>query len=330
MLEHVLALFHMKPDYDLDIMRPDQSLSCLTANLFLHLDRVMQQAKPDWILAQGDTTTVLVASLTAFYNKIPFGHVEAGLRTRDFDQPFPEEMNRRVADSTARLLFAPTENSRLNLLHEGCKSDRIIITGNTVVDALSSIINLPYDWQSSPFRNIPSEKKIVLVTAHRRETFGPKLREICSAVLELAIEFENQGFHFVYPVHMNPNVRGTVMEILSGTPNITLTDPLDYQSLVQLMKKSFLILTDSGGIQEEAPSLGVPVLVMRETTERPEGLEAGVLKVVGSQKPRILKETRQLLTDQSARDSMVKGTNPFGDGKAAKRIVSALLEHSHR
>jgi UDP-N-acetylglucosamine 2-epimerase len=330
MLKQVLTLFRIKPDYDLGIMHPDQSLSELTANLFSHLDPVILETRPDWILAQGDTTTVMVASLTAFYNRVPFGHVEAGLRTGDLDQPFPEEMNRRVADCSARLLFTPTETSRLNLLREGCNEDRIIVTGNTVVDALFSIMEMPYDWSSGPLSTLPEGKKMVLITAHRRESFGFKLREICLAIKELALEFEPFAVQFIYPVHMNPKVRQPVQEILSGISNVSLIEPLDYLSLIQLIKRSVLILTDSGGIQEEAPSLGVPVLVMRETTERPEGVRTGVLKVVGTQKERILKETKRLLTDASAHEEMVKGGNPFGDGKAAQRIVSALLEHSHR
>lgn len=330
MLAQVLRLFDIQPDYDLDIMRPDQALSELTANLISHLDPVVKQTRPDWVLAQGDTTSVLAASLVAFYNGVPFGHVEAGLRTGDLQQPFPEEMNRRVADCMARLLFAPTEKNRQNLLNEGCNGGRILVTGNTVIDALLAMAERPYDWSSGPLSTIPEDKKIILVTAHRRESFGPRLREMFFAIRELALKYESQGIHFVYPVHMNPNVRQPVKEILSGLGNVDLIEPLDYLSLVQLMKRSLLIMTDSGGIQEEAPSLGVPVLVMRETTERPEGVEAGVLRVVGTRKDRILQETERLLTDPSVYNGMVGRENPYGDGKAAERIASALLEAARR
>jgi UDP-N-acetylglucosamine 2-epimerase len=330
MLDQVLDLFHIKPAYDLNIMQPDQALSQLTAELFSNLDPVVRDANPDWILAQGDTATVLVASLVAFYNRIPFGHVEAGLRTGDLDQPFPEEMNRRVADCTARLLFAPTARNRQNLICEGYNQNRVVVTGNTVIDALVSVGERPYDWSSGPLSTIPEHKKIILVTAHRRENFGQRLREISLAIKEIALQFESQAIHIVYPVHMNPNVRAPVNEILRGIPNVSLTEPLDYLSLVHVMKRSLLILTDSGGIQEEAPSFGVPVLVMRKTTERPEGVEAGVLKIVGTQKDRIVRETERLLTEPSAYREMAKGINPYGDGRAAKRIVSTLLEHPRK
>jgi UDP-N-acetylglucosamine 2-epimerase len=330
MLDQVLTLFDIQPDYDLGVMRPDQALSQLTAELFSGLDSTVKGAKPDWILAQGDTTTVLVASLVAFYERIPFGHVEAGLRTGDLSQPFPEEMNRRIADSIAHLHFAPTERNRQALLLEGRPADNIIVTGNTVIDALLSIVAMPFDWSSGPLAGIPNDGKIILLTAHRRESFGIPLKEICLAIKELAHQFQSQGIHFVYPVHMNPKVRHAVEKILSNIDNVSLIEPLDYLSLVHLMKGSLLIMTDSGGIQEEAPSFGVPVLVMRKTTERPEGVDAGVSKVVGTEKTRICEEAERLLTDPAAYATMSKGINPYGDGKAAGRIVSSLLEYSNR
>jgi len=330
MLDQVLTLFNIDPDYDLGVMRPDQALSQLTAELFSGLDSTVRGTKPDWVLAQGDTTTVLVASLVAFYERIPFGHVEAGLRTGDLSQPFPEEMNRRIADSIAHLHFAPTERNRQALLREGLPADKIIVTGNTVIDALLSIAAMPFDWSSGPLAGIPNDGKIVLITAHRRESFGTPLKEICLAIKELAHKFQSQGIHFVYPVHMNPKVRHAVEKILSNIDNVSLIEPLDYLSLVHLMKGSLLIMTDSGGIQEEAPSFGVPVLVMRKTTERPEGVDAGVSKVVGTEKTRICEEAERLLTDPAAYATMSKGTNPYGDGKAAGRIVSSLLEYSNR
>jgi UDP-N-acetylglucosamine 2-epimerase len=330
MLDQVLTLFDIHPNYDLGVMRPDQALSQLTAELFSGLDATVKGAKPDWILAQGDTTTVLVASLVAFYERIPFGHVEAGLRTGDLNQPFPEEMNRRVADSIAHLHFAPTERNRETLLLEGHPADKIIVTGNTVIDALLATAAMPIDWSTGPLAGIPNDGKIILITAHRRESFGTPLKEICLAIKALAHQFQSQGIHFVYPVHMNPKVRHAVGEILSNIDNVSLIEPLDYLSLVHLMKASLLIMTDSGGIQEEAPSFGVPVLVMRETTERPEGVDAGVLKVVGTEKTRICEEAGKLLTDPAAYATMAKGINPYGDGKAAGRIISSLVEYSNR
>ena len=326
MLDQVLKLFDIEPDYDLNIMQPDQALSQLTADLFSKLDPVIKETKPDWILAQGDTTTVLVTSLVAFYNGIPFGHVEAGLRTGSLAKPFPEEMNRHVADGISELLFAPTKRSRQALLDEGLPDERILVTGNTVIDALLRVAEIPYDWTSGVLSSIPPHEQIVLITAHRRESFGVPLREICFAIKELALQFEPDGVHFVYPVHMNPNVHQPANEILSDLKNVSLIEPLDYLSFVNLVKRSRLILTDSGGIQEEAPSLGVPVLVMRDTTERPEGIEAGVAKLVGTDADRIVQETGLLLTNQDTHASMASSVNPYGDGLASERIVKAIIE----
>jgi UDP-N-acetylglucosamine 2-epimerase (non-hydrolysing) len=309
MLDPILDLFQIKPDYDLDIMRPKQDLSQMTADLFIGLDSVIKETKLDLILAQGDTTSVMVAALVAYYNKIRFGHVEAGLRTGERYSPFPEEVNRKIADSLSDLLFAPTETSRKLLLSEGYSDDKILVTGNTVIDALLTVADRKYDWSNGPLSHIPFNKQVILVTAHRRESFGRSLREMCLAIKDLALRFESKNFHFVYPVHMNPKVQEPVKQILSGISNIDLIAPLDYLSFVQMMKRSMLILTDSGGIQEEAPSLGVPVLVMREATERPEGIEAGVVE-----------------SNPNLRSKMSKKANPYGDGKAVKRIVSKLLE----
>lgn len=326
MLDQTLSLFNIQPDYDLNLMQPNQSLSQLTANLFAALDPIVAKTKPDWILAQGDTTTVLVTALVAFYARVAFGHVEAGLRTGDRYQPYPEEMNRHVADSLATLLFAPTERSRQALIREGHPLERVLVTGNTVIDALLTVAKYPYDWSLGPLASLPHDKRLVLITAHRRESFGAPLREICFAIRALAQKFESCGVQFVYPVHLNPNVRQPVEEILSGLSNVSLVETLDYLSFVHLMKRSTLILTDSGGIQEEAPSLGVPVLVMRNTTERPEGIDAGVVKLVGTKRRLIIEESIRLLKDPSARAAMAMKVSPYGDGKAAARIVSNLLE----
>ena len=328
MLAQVLELFSIVPDVALDVMQPNQRLSDLSARLLQALDPVVTEQQPDWILAQGDTTTVLAAALVAYYHKVPFGHVEAGLRTGDPYRPFPEEVNRRVADVIAQLLFAPTQRSRDALLREGQPDSRIVVTGNTVIDALLTVASMPYDWEKGPLASVPRQKRLVLVTAHRRESFGGPLEDICRAVREVAERFGPEDVHLVYPVHLNPNVRRPVEQVLAGTANITLLEPLDYLSLVHLMKCSTLILTDSGGIQEEAPSLCVPVLVMRDTTERPEGIEAGVVKLVGTERRRIVGDVTRLLTDPTAYRAMAAGASPYGDGKAAQRIVSAMLEAS--
>jgi UDP-N-acetylglucosamine 2-epimerase (non-hydrolysing) len=328
MLDQVLSIFGIEPKYDLNLMQPDQSLSRLTANLFAGLEPVVCEVKPDWILAQGDTTTVFVTAMVAFYHGIAFGHVEAGLRTGDSARPFPEEVNRRLADVVATAYFAPTENARQALLREGCAERDIYVTGNTVVDALNDVASREYDFGSGPLSRLPLEKRLVLITAHRRESFGNPLREVCMAVRDLSRIFLSDGVHFVYPVHLNPNVRQPVRDILSGLSNVSLIEPLDYLSLVHLMKRSTLILTDSGGIQEEAPVLRVPVLVMRDTTERPEGVHEGVVRLVGTDRCRIIHETKRLLSDTAAHRAMAKGVSPYGDGRAAERIVSVLLGRS--
>ena len=326
MLDQVLRLFAIHPDVDLDLMTHDQPLAQLSARLLMGIDDVLAEVRPGCVLAQGDTTTVLVAALAAFYRHIPFGHVEAGLRTGDRQRPFPEEINRRLADVVADLYFAPTERARQALLREGCAADAIFVTGNTVIDALLTVAERAYDWSEGPLAALAAEGRFVLITAHRRESFGEPFRQLCLAIRDLATEFAPAGLHFVYPVHLNPNVRAPVAEMLSGLPNLTLLEPLDYLPLVQLMRRSVLILTDSGGIQEEAPSLRVPVLVLRETTERPEGIEAGVVRLVGTDRERIVTEARRLLVDRVAHAAMATGANPYGDGQAARRIVRALRD----
>ena len=329
MLDQVLELFKLKPDYDLDLMRDDQSLSQLSAAIFTHLDPVFNNFKPDWVFVQGDTTTVAITALLAYYHRIRVGHVEAGLRTHDKWQPFPEEINRRVAGVTADLHFAHTEWARQNLLREGVDDKAIAVTGNPVIDALQLVAKQP-DLETVTQligklrigKQKLEKQSLILVTAHRRENFGAPLEAICQALKELAA----RGYvEIVYPVHLNPNVQEPVNRLLKNVPHITLLPPLDYLPLVQLMKRAVLILTDSGGIQEEAPVFGVPVLVMREITERPEGVEAGTLKLVGTNTARIVEAARKLLDDRSEYEQMAKAVNPFGDGHAAEKIVEALL-----
>jgi UDP-N-acetylglucosamine 2-epimerase len=324
MLDQVIDLFGIAPDRELGVMQPDQTLSQLTAALFTGLDRAVGETGPDWVLAQGDTTTAMVAAIVAYYHRRRFGHVEAGLRTGDKHGPFPEEVNRRLADVVADAHFAPTERARAALLREGIPGATIHLTGNTVVDAMHEIAARPYDARSGSLAAVPSDGRLVLITAHRRESFGGPFQEICLAIWDLARAFAGQGVRFVYPVHLNPNVRRPVGEILAGEPNVHLLAPLDYRSLVHLMRRTEVILTDSGGIQEEAPSMGVPVLVMRDTTERPEGVEAGVARLVGTRRARIVAETERLLRDPAARSAMAAAANPYGDGRAAHRIASVL------
>lgn len=326
MLDQVLGLFQIRPEYDLNLMTHNQGLAQLTARLFSAVDDVLNEVQPDCVLAQGDTTTVFVAAVAAFYRGIPFGHVEAGLRTGDKRRPFPEEINRRLADAVTDLFFAPTDRSRQALLREGVRDGDIFVTGNTVIDALLQAAELEYDWASGPLASIPHDKRLVLITAHRRESFGEQFRELCRAIRDLAETYERDGLHFVYPVHLNPNVRAPVGEILSDIRNVSLIEPVDYLALVQLMKRSRIILTDSGGIQEEAPTFGVPVLVMRDTTERPEGIDAGVAKLVGTCRERIVEEASKLLSSPAAHAAMATRANPYGDGKASQRIVAAILE----
>jgi UDP-N-acetylglucosamine 2-epimerase (non-hydrolysing) len=332
MLDQVLELFEIVPDYDLDLMREDQTMAQISAGIFTNLDPILADFNPDWVLAVGDTTTVVTTSLLAFYRKIKFGHIEAGLRTHNKWHPFPEEINRRLATVTADLHFAPTTWSQGNLLHEGIEPEKIFITGNSVIDALNYVARQEEPKEITDLlqklginnrrTTEPGPNKLILVTAHRRENFGQPLESICQALKELANRHDVQ---IVYPVHLNPNVQEPVNRILNGVENVTLLPPLDYLPLVHLMKHATLILTDSGGIQEEAPSFGVPVLVMRETTERPEGVDAGTLKLVGTDTAVIVHEAKRLLEDESAYARMAKAVNPYGDGHAAEKIVQCLL-----
>lgn len=331
MLDQVLHVFGVSPDVDLNLMRPNQSLAELTANIFTTLDPVLKQIQPDWVLVQGDTTTVMVAALLAFYNRIRVGHVEAGLRTLDRFQPFPEEINRRVAGVVADLHFAPTEHSRQNLLKENIPAESIVVTGNPAIDALQAILRLPMPSEACKLLErlhiARGGKQLIAITAHRRENFGEGIQNICRALREIAETYPDR-LELVYAVHLNPNIQEPVYRLLSGVPNITLTPPQDYLPMVHLMKHARLVITDSGGLQEEATSLGIPTLVMREVTERPEGVEAGVLKLVGTDPQRIVSETRRLLEDEQAYQQMACAANPFGDGHAAERIVESLLKHS--
>ncbi len=331
MLDQVLDLFHILPDVDLDLMRPDQGLAELSAAIFTGLDPVLADLRPNWILIQGDTTTVMVAALAAFYRRIRVGHVEAGLRTKDKWQPFPEEINRRVAGVAADLHFAPTEHSRRNLLAEGVSDEHIAVTGNPVIDALQAISRQPAPLEARDLLSrlgitTPEQKRLVLITAHRRENFGKPLEAICAALRCLAERYRGQA-EFLYAVHLNPNVQEPVYRLLSGIPNLTLTPPLDYLPLVHLMKCATLVLTDSGGIQEEAPAFGIPTLVLRQVTERPEGVEAGVLQLVGTDPDRIVSSASRLLDNPTAYQAMAHAANPFGDGHAAEKIVRALLDY---
>lgn len=334
MLDQVLNLFDIDPTYDLDVMKDNQTLSDLTANVLSGVTKVMEKEKPDMVFVQGDTTTTFATSLAAFYLKIPVAHVEAGLRTRDKFSPFPEEINRCLTTLMADYHFAPTEEAKNNLIHDGIAEPFIFVTGNTVVDALKIVVE-KHDKMSEQTRwndfflsnfkiQFSDSKKTILVTGHRRESFGEGFERICHALHALASN--NSGIQIIYPVHLNPNVRKPVYSILSDVENINLIPPLDYEPFVFLMNKSYLILTDSGGVQEEAPTLGKPVLVMRDTTERPEGVRAGTSKLVGTDTGTIVREAGKLLNDGLAYDTISKSANPYGDGQACRRIVKIILE----
>ncbi|HGM5491137.1 TPA: non-hydrolyzing UDP-N-acetylglucosamine 2-epimerase [Serratia fonticola] len=331
MLDQVLRLFEIVPDYDLNIMKPGQGLSEITCRILEGLKGVLEDFKPDVVLVHGDTTTTMATSLAAFYQRIPVGHVEAGLRTGNLYSPWPEEANRKLTGHLAMYHFSPTENSRQNLLRESLRDDHIFVTGNTVIDALlwvrdrimhNSELRSSLD-QRYPF--LDASKKLILVTGHRRESFGGGFERICSALAEIARQ--HPDVQVVYPVHLNPNVSEPVNRILKGIDNIILIDPQDYLPFVYLMTRSYLILTDSGGIQEEAPSLGKPVLVMRDTTERPEAVDAGTVQLVGTDVAKIVDAVTRLLTDEGEYHAMSRAHNPYGDGHACQRILEALKNH---
>lgn len=330
MLDQVLAVFDVQPDIDLNLMKPNQSLAQITAAILTNLEPVLKEHVPDWVLIQGDTTTVMTTALLCYYNQIKIGHVEAGLRTGDKWQPFPEEINRKIAGVVADLHLAPTEHSRKNLLAEGVDDELIAVTGNPAIDALRIITSK--DAPASVAELIKTHKigengkRLVMVTAHRRENFGQPLLNIIQALKDLALAYGDQ-IHLVYPVHLNPNVQKPVYEHLSGIENITLLPPMDYLPMVHLMKQAALVLTDSGGIQEEATGLGIPTLVMRETTERPEGVDAGVLKLVGTDTNTIVNEAKTLLDNEAAYQAMAQAANPFGDGHAAEKIIAAIKQY---
>jgi UDP-N-acetylglucosamine 2-epimerase (non-hydrolysing) len=312
-------------------MKPNQTLAGLTAHIFENLDPVLADVKPDWVLVQGDTTTVMAAALNAFYRQVKIGHIEAGLRTHDKWQPFPEEINRKIAGVVADLHFAPTTFSKKNLLSEGVPEKHIKVTGNTVIDALRQIVNEPMPESIQTMLEskgiLSGEKQLVVVTAHRRENFGEPILQVCQALKEIANKYQDK-IEIVYPVHLNPNIQKPVYCELSNVENITLIEPLEYLPLIHLLKNARIVLTDSGGIQEEATGLGIPTLVLREVTERPEGVEAGVLKLVGTDREVIVSEADKLLTDQKLYDAMANAANPFGDGRAAERIVNEIMTYS--
>ena len=332
MLKQVLDVFGVVPDTDLQLMQPNQTLASLTAHAIERLDAYFTIEKPDIAVVQGDTTTVLAGALAAFYHKIPVAHVEAGLRTGNMLSPYPEEANRVLTTRLARWHFCPTETSRQNLLNEGVSEERIYVTGNTVIDALHwALANTKDKAISIPgltdgFVASLEQKRMVLITGHRRENFGDGFKHICQAIVKLARQFPN--VEFIYPVHLNPNVQQPVNEIIgkANLANIQLIQPLEYLPFLRLMSKSYLILTDSGGVQEEAPSLGKPVLVMRDTTERPEAVVAGTVRLVGSDCDRIVRSCSELLTDTNAYQRMANAINPYGDGKAVPRIMDILLK----
>jgi len=326
MLDQVLDLFEINPDYDLNLMKADQSPTQVAARVLGELESILKFEKPDWVLVQGDTTTVMAASIVTFYSRVKLGHVEAGLRTFDKWQPFPEEINRKIAGVCADLHFTPTMEACRNLLKEGIPSENIVTTGNTVIDALHWVADQPFDLQTLNF-DLIAHKRLILVTAHRRENFGQPIRDICLALKQLARRYE-KDVQIVYPVHLNPNIQEPVYDLLGDTPNIHLLAPLDYLPLVHLMKRATLVLTDSGGIQEEAPGLGVPVLVLRDVTERPEAVAAGTVKLVGTDFARIIDETVNLLDNPDQFACMAQAVNPYGDGKASRRIVDILLGES--
>lgn len=336
MLDQVLRLFEITPEHDLDVMKPGQDLYDITSNILLGLRPVLAAERPDWVLVHGDTTTTLATTLAAYYARIPVAHIEAGLRTGDKYAPFPEEMNRKITGAVADLHFAPTTASEANLLAEGVPAASIHVTGNTVIDALLAVVDklktsaTLQTELAERFRFLDASKRLILVTGHRRENFGEGFQNICHALADVAER--HPEVEILYPVHLNPNVRQPVQDILAarGLSNVHLIEPVDYLPFVYLMNRSHLIITDSGGVQEEAPSLGKPVLVMRETTERPEAVAAGTVKLVGTSREAIVRECERLLTDSDAYQAMSRAHNPYGDGKAVARIVHTLTNMQGR
>jgi len=324
MLDQVLEIFDITPDYDLNIMKDRQTLMDITNRATAGLYQVISEAKPDIVLVHGDTSTTFAGALAAFYNQTAVGHVEAGLRTYDKYSPFPEEMNRKLTGAIAELHFSPTENNKNNLLKENVSEDKIFITGNTVIDALKTTVSA--DYKLTSVSGVDFEKKVIVVTAHRRENLGEPLKNICTALRRLAVEFEKE-IEIIYPMHMNPAVRETATGILGGLSNVHLIEPVDVTELHNLMDRAYMVMTDSGGLQEEAPSLGKPVLVLRNETERPEAVAAGTVKLAGVEEEVIYSMGKELLTDKDAYEKMAKAVNPYGDGNASARTVDAILYH---
>ncbi|MGA8767124.1 MAG: UDP-N-acetylglucosamine 2-epimerase (non-hydrolyzing) [Candidatus Acidiferrales bacterium] len=323
MLDNALKHFKIKPDFDLDVMRPNQTLSSLTGRVLDTVENACHRFGPNMVLVQGDTTTAFASALAAYYCKIPVGHIEAGLRSHDIYNPFPEEANRRLVSVVTEIHFAPTANSRDALLAEGISANKIVVTGNTVVDALRGLSQLPHSWEDTPLAGIPEDgSRLVLVTSHRRESLGTDQQNMCLALKDLVKKYPD--IRVIYPVHMNPNVRTTINALLGGTERIHLTEPLDYITFVSLLSRCFMVLTDSGGIQEEAPTFHKPVLVLRRVTERPEASEFGLARIIGMSREGIVREAERLLTDKEAYQDMSVGGNPYGDGRAAERIVEAI------
>jgi UDP-N-acetylglucosamine 2-epimerase (non-hydrolysing) len=324
MLDDVLEIFEMRPDCDLDLMQKNQSLSELTASCIRSIDPVIARENPDCVFVQGDTTSAMAGALVSYYHRVRVAHIEAGLRTGDKFHPFPEEMNRRMIASIADIHFAPSQSAADNLILEGIDASNIHVVGNTSIDAVHQVLEAEYDLQSGPLNNIPFEqKRIIVVTAHRRENFGEPISDICEALKIVAARYKSL-IHIVYPVHMNPNINIPVRKLLGGIANITLLEPLDYRSFIHLLDRSYIIVTDSGGIQEEAPSLGKPVFVLRKTTERVECVEAGTARIVGTKTDAIVREVSNLLENPKAYSDMACCSNPYGDGYAAQRICAVI------
>ncbi len=323
MLDHVLQYFKIKPDFDLDVMRPNQTLSSLTARVLDTVENACHRFQPNIVLVQGDTTTAFASALAAYYCKIAVAHVEAGLRSNDLYNPFPEEANRKLVSTVTDIHFAPTALSRDNLLAEGIPTGKIVVTGNTVVDTLRALGKLEVSWDNTPLAGIPNDNsRLVLVTSHRRESWGTDQENMCLALQDLVTK--HRDIRVIYPVHMNPNVRSTVNKLLQDTERIHLVEPLDYATFVSLLRRCYLVLTDSGGIQEEAPTFRKPVLVLRKVTERPEASQFGLAKIIGMTRNSIVEESNRLLTDSEAYLDMAAGENPYGDGHGSERIVEAV------
>lgn len=326
MLDQVLNIFDIEPDYDLNIFKPGQTLTEITTRALEGLEKVIIETKPDVLLVQGDTTTVFSGALAAFYQKVKIGHVEAGLRSGNLYSPYPEEANRRLTGVLTNFHFAPTENNRQNLLREGYPDDRIFITGNTVIDALNYVVKEDYEFKDSNLNNIDyKNKRVILLTSHRRENIGKPMEDIFSAVRDIVNKYSD--VELIFPIHLNPKVRNIAHRVFDNQERVHIIEPLDYEPFTNLMARSYLVVTDSGGLQEEAPSLGKPVLVIREETERPEGIEAGTAKLVGTQYDNVYKELDILLSNEEEYHKMANAVNPYGDGKASERIVDIILKY---